>query len=221
MAASLRALLAALDRCFLSHRDRASNSRFWQRSASCCGLLPRIGFSGWCCGTFGPVGARCLCLSNPRPSSAGIAPDSRCTGDGSPADVLDPAGSLRQERCVNSSSVWWPRTQPGAHRAFMANSRCSVTKSPSGQSCAGCVKRHRNREPAKRWATFLSNHREAIAAMDFFTVPTLTFGMLYCFFVIAHDRRRILHFNVIRHPTGAWSFNNCVRPSLTTARPVA
>jgi putative transposase len=62
----------------------------------------------------------------------------------------------------------------------------------------------RSPEPAKRWAAFLSNHREAIAAMDFFTVPTLTFGVLYCFFVIAHDRRRILHCNVTRHPTSAW-----------------
>jgi transposase InsO family protein len=52
--------------------------------------------------------------------------------------------------------------------------------------------------------TFLSNHREAIAAMDFFTVPTVTFGVLYCFFVIAHDRRRILHFNVTRHPASSW-----------------
>jgi len=40
--------------------------------------------------------------------------------------------------------------------------------------------------------------------MDFFTVPTLTFGVLTCFFVIAHDRRRVLHFNVTRHPTSAW-----------------
>jgi transposase InsO family protein len=62
----------------------------------------------------------------------------------------------------------------------------------------------RNPEPAKQWAAFLSNHREAIAAMDFFTVPTLTFGVLYCFFVITHDRRRILQFNVTRHPTSAW-----------------
>jgi hypothetical protein len=37
-------------------------------------------------------------------------------------------------------------------------------------------------EPAKRWAAFLSNYREAIAAMDFFTVPTLTFGVPYCCF---------------------------------------
>jgi hypothetical protein len=35
-------------------------------------------------------------------------------------------------------------------------------------------------EPAKRWLTFLRNHREAIAAMDFFTVPTITFSSLYC-----------------------------------------
>jgi putative transposase len=40
--------------------------------------------------------------------------------------------------------------------------------------------------------------------MNFFTVTTLTFGVLYCFFVIAHDRRRILHCNVTKHPTSAW-----------------
>lgn len=40
--------------------------------------------------------------------------------------------------------------------------------------------------------------------MDFFTVPTVTFGLLYCFFIISHDRRRILHFNFTRHPTSAW-----------------
>jgi putative transposase len=62
----------------------------------------------------------------------------------------------------------------------------------------------RSPEPVKRWATFLSNHREAIVAMDFFTVPTLTFGILYCFFVIAHDRRRILGCSVTKHPTSAW-----------------
>jgi transposase InsO family protein len=62
----------------------------------------------------------------------------------------------------------------------------------------------RNPEPAKRWEAFLNNHREAIAAMDFFTMPTLTFGVLYCFFVISHDRRRILHFGVTKHPTSAW-----------------
>jgi hypothetical protein len=41
--------------------------------------------------------------------------------------------------------------------------------------------------------------------MDFFTVPTLTFGVLYCcFFVIAHDRRRVLHCKVNGHRSSAW-----------------
>ena len=40
--------------------------------------------------------------------------------------------------------------------------------------------------------------------MDFFTVPTVTFKLLYCFFIISHDRRRILHLNVTRHPTSTW-----------------
>ena len=62
----------------------------------------------------------------------------------------------------------------------------------------------RDPEPAKRWLAFLRNHREAIAAMDFFAAPTITFGVLYCFFVISHDRRRILHFNVTKHPTSSW-----------------
>jgi putative transposase len=63
----------------------------------------------------------------------------------------------------------------------------------------------RDAEPAQRWLAFLRNHREAIAAMDFFTVPTITFGVLCCFFVISHDRRRILHCNVTNHPTSLWT----------------
>ena len=43
----------------------------------------------------------------------------------------------------------------------------------------------RNPDPAKRWLAFLRNHK-AIPAMDFFTVPTVTFNVLYCFFVIRH-----------------------------------
>jgi putative transposase len=62
----------------------------------------------------------------------------------------------------------------------------------------------RDPDRAKRWLAFLRNHREAIAAMDFFTVPTITFGVLYCFFIISHDRRRILHVNVTMHPTSGW-----------------
>jgi putative transposase len=50
----------------------------------------------------------------------------------------------------------------------------------------------------------LANHREAIVAFDFFTLPSLTFQSLYCFFAIEHSRRQILYFNVTRHPTSDW-----------------
>jgi hypothetical protein len=61
-----------------------------------------------------------------------------------------------------------------------------------------------NPDPAKRWLVFLRNHKEAIAAMDFFAVPSVAFTVLHCLFVISHDRRRILHFNVTKHPTSLW-----------------
>jgi transposase InsO family protein len=57
---------------------------------------------------------------------------------------------------------------------------------------------------ARRWQAFLRNHREVITAMDFFTVPTVTFNLLYCFFIISHDRRQLVHFNVTQHPTTSW-----------------
>ena len=59
-------------------------------------------------------------------------------------------------------------------------------------------------DAGKNWLAFLRNHREAIAAIDFFTLPTVTFRLLYCFFVIDHGRRKILHFNVTAHPTAEW-----------------
>lgn len=66
------------------------------------------------------------------------------------------------------------------------------------------LKRRRDDGKAKRWLAFLNNHREVIAAFDFFTVPTLSFRTLYCFFVIEHGRRRILHFNCTAHPSSDW-----------------
>jgi hypothetical protein len=56
----------------------------------------------------------------------------------------------------------------------------------------------------KKCLAFLRKHREAIVAFDLFTVPTTTFRMLYCFFVIEHGRRRILHFNMTRQPSADW-----------------
>jgi len=62
------------------------------------------------------------------------------------------------------------------------------------------LKRQPDQSKVQRWGAFLQNHREVIAAFDFFTVPTLSFGVLYCFFVIEHQRRRILHLPCLLWP---------------------
>ena len=59
--------------------------------------------------------------------------------------------------------------------------------------------------PSQIWRTFLENHAKQLVSIDFFTVPTLRFQVLYVFLVLAHDRRRILHFNVTAHPTAEWT----------------
>ena len=44
-----------------------------------------------------------------------------------------------------------------------------------------------------------------MVSVDFFTIPTVRFQILYVFLVLAHDRRRILHFAVTAHPTADWT----------------
>jgi putative transposase len=58
---------------------------------------------------------------------------------------------------------------------------------------------------SQTWRTFLDNHVQQIVSVDFFTVPTIRFQVLYVFLVLAHERRRILHFNVTAHPTAEWT----------------
>ncbi len=69
--------------------------------------------------------------------------------------------------------------------------------------------RHR-KPPSQTWRTFLDNHVTDIAAIDFFVVPTVRFQLLYCFVVLRHARRRIVHFNVTAHPTARWTAQQVV-----------
>ena len=64
--------------------------------------------------------------------------------------------------------------------------------------------RHR-KPPSQSWRTFLENHVKTMVSIDFFTVPTIGFQILYVFLVLAHDRRRIVPFNVTAHPTAEWT----------------
>jgi transposase InsO family protein len=72
------------------------------------------------------------------------------------------------------------------------------------------MRRFRPLHPSQNWLTFLRNHLPLAAACDFFVVPTLSFRLLFCFVVLSHDRRRIVHFNVTTSPSAEWTAQQVV-----------
>jgi transposase InsO family protein len=68
----------------------------------------------------------------------------------------------------------------------------------------------RRSPPSQTWRTFLTNHVRDLVSIDFFIVPTARLRVLFAFVVLAHDRRRVLHFNVTEHPTAAWTAQQLV-----------
>jgi putative transposase len=72
------------------------------------------------------------------------------------------------------------------------------------------ILRRLRRPPNQTWRTFLHNHVGQIVSTDFFTVPTITMKVLFVLIVLEHDRRKVLHFNVTEHPTGAWTAQQIV-----------
>ena len=58
-----------------------------------------------------------------------------------------------------------------------------------------------HKPPSQNWRTFFDNHVRELASIDFFTVPTASFRILYAFLVLRHQRRDVVHFNVTEHPS--------------------
>jgi hypothetical protein len=68
------------------------------------------------------------------------------------------------------------------------------------------------------WKSFLANHSGQIVALDVFVLPSTTFWLLYALLVLSHDRRRVLHCNVLdcgvtAHPTAAWTASRLLAAS--------
>jgi putative transposase len=68
----------------------------------------------------------------------------------------------------------------------------------------------RRKPPSQTWKSYLDNHVGDSASIDFFTVPTATFRVLFVLVVLAHVRRRMVHFNVTDHPTAEWTAQQIV-----------
>jgi transposase InsO family protein len=76
-----------------------------------------------------------------------------------------------------------------------------------GQTSVAKYMVKRRGPPSQGWKTFLHNHADGIAAMDFFVVPTISFRLLYGLLIIGHGRRQILWFGVTANPTAEWIAN--------------
>jgi hypothetical protein len=77
-----------------------------------------------------------------------------------------------------------------------------------------------HKPPSQTWRTFLNNHVKTLVSVDFFTVPTIRFQVLYVFLVLAHERRRAVHFNVTSHTTAEWTAQQLLGKDTPDPRPV-
>ena len=75
------------------------------------------------------------------------------------------------------------------------------------------VEKYRVRQrkpPSPAWRAFLANHVNELVSLDFFSVPTVRFNVLFVLIILAHDRRRVVHFHITEHPTARWTSQQVV-----------
>lgn len=104
-----------------------------------------------------------------------------CAGPGRPSVPQDVRDLIR--RLTRENPLW------GAPRIHGELLKLGID---IGETSVGKYMRRHQRPPSQTWRTFLDNHLTTLVSVDFFTVPTIRFQVLYVFLILAHDRRRIL-----------------------------
>ncbi len=104
---------------------------------------------------------------------------------------------------ANSSNGWARRTHCGARRA--STGELLKLGFEISQSTVSKYMSRRPTDPDQSWKTFLRNHMDCTASIDFLVVPTITFKILFVLLVLSHERRRVVHFGVTANPTAEWT----------------
>jgi transposase InsO family protein len=124
---------------------------------------------------------------------------SRRSGPGRPSVAPEVRALIR--RMSRANPLWGaPRMRGELQKLGVEISQAAVSK---------YVVRHR-RPPSPTWRTFLTNHVGSLVSVDSFTVPTVTFKVLFVFVVLAHERRRVVHINITDAPTAQWTAQQLV-----------
>lgn len=116
-----------------------------------------------------------------------------------------PAVSTEVRKLIQD--MWRSNPLWGAPRIVGELRKLGINVAPS------TVEKYRPRvrkPPSPTWKAFLHNHVKDLVACDFFTVPTASFKVLFVFIMLAHERRRIIHFNITEHPTAQWTAQQIV-----------
>jgi putative transposase len=124
---------------------------------------------------------------------------SRRNGPGRPAVALEVRALIRHMSRANP--LWGaPRIHGELQKLGLEISQAAVSKYLG----------RRSTPPSQTWRTFLDNHLRNVVSVDFFTVPTVMFKVLFVFVVLAHERRRVVHINVTDAPTAQWTAQQLV-----------
>ena len=186
----MRHQLAVLQRTAPRLRLRPSDRLFWV-------LLARL-WSGW---------AEAVAIVQPetviRWHRAGFrlfwTRKSHRNGPGRPAVAPDVRALIRT--MARANPLWGaPRIHGELQKVGLEISQATVSK----------YLVRRRTPPSQTWRTFLANHIGSLVSVDFFTVPTVMFNVLFVFVVLAHDRRRVVHVNVTDAPTAQWTAQQLV-----------
>ena len=124
---------------------------------------------------------------------------SRQHGPGRPPVAPEVRALIR--RISQANPLWGaPRIHGELRKLGLAISQATVSK----------YLVRRRMPPSQTWRTFLANHEGTLVSIDFFTVPTVLFKVLFVFVVMAHHRRRVVHVNVTETPTAQWTAQQLV-----------
>jgi hypothetical protein len=124
---------------------------------------------------------------------------SRRPGPGRPAVAPDVRALIRT--MARANPLWGaPRIHGELQKLGLEISQATVSK----------YLVRRRTPPSQTWRTFLDNHIGSLVSVDFFTVPTVLFKVLFVFVVLAHNRRRVVHVNVTDAPTARWTAQQLV-----------
>lgn len=160
-------------------------SRMWSRWAECLAIVQPATVIGWHRRGF----ARWWAWKSRRVGRPPLAPE---------------LVSLIEQMAVENQ--FWSRRRIASELAKLGY---AVDKDTVAKYMPKPAQRPRN-PPSQTWKTFLRNHLAGTIAIDFLTVPTVTFNVLYVFFVLSLERRRVLHVNVTAHPYATWAAQQIV-----------